>query len=217
MELVNEERKAIKSQSVIIEGISEEPLLPAPIKVETVTPVDEEKYQLWLKTNVFEQKQKGFFAAQIKVLLGDIHADTARKIAPLVKKYAADDIRLTVNQGFIIKYIRPEYLPHIFNALEPLGLAEPGFNSTADITACPGTDTCALGVTNSTGLAKKLEEVVREQYPALVEETNIKIKISGCMNACGQHMAANIGFHGSSIKKDNMVIPAMQIVDWRRY
>jgi sulfite reductase (ferredoxin) len=57
-----------------------------------------------------------------------------------------------------------------------------------------------------------LEEVVREEFPHLLEETNLKIKISGCMNSCGQHMAANIGFHGSSLKRDSRVIPAMQVV-----
>ncbi len=69
-----------------------------------------------------------------------------------------------------------------------------------------------MGVTNSTGLAAQLEEVIAEEYPSLIEESNLQIKISGCMNACGQHMAAQIGFHGSSIKKKPLVIPAMQIV-----
>ncbi len=213
MELVEAEKLALRQQSVPIDRMSVgAPEVPSLIPVESTPPTDPEQYELWLKTNVFQQKQKGFYAIHLKVLLGDIHANTARKLAPIVRKYAADDIRLTINQGMLLKYVRPEYLPHIFNALNNLGLADPGFNSTADITACPGTDTCALGVTNSTGLAKKLEEVIRQDFPHLIEETNIKIKISGCMNACGQHMAANIGFHGSSIKKKNLVIPAMQVV-----
>ena len=81
-----------------------------------------------------------------------------------------------------------------------------------DITACPGTDTCNLGVTNSTGLAKTLENFLDEEFEDLVFEAGIKIKISGCMNSCGQHMAANIGFHGSSIKNGALVIPAMVTV-----
>jgi sulfite reductase (ferredoxin) len=108
--------------------------------------------------------------------------------------------------------VRPEALPHLYNGLEAIGLGDPGFDSTADVTACPGTDTCALGVTNSTGIAQQLENVIREEYPQLLEETNVKIKISGCMNSCGQHIAANIGFHGSSLKRDAQVIPAMQVV-----
>jgi len=212
MELVNEERKAVKHQTVEID-INTVP--DAPINSETPptqTPYDQDKYDVWLTNNVVEQKQKGYYAIQIRVLLGDIKAPEARALAALIQKYAADDLRLTVNQGILLKYVRKEAIPHLFNELTKLGLGEPGFNSLADITACPGTDTCALGVTNSTGLAGKLEEVVMEEYPHLIGASHIQIKISGCMNACGQHMAANIGFHGSSIKRKPLVIPAMQIV-----
>ena len=173
---------------------------------------NQEKYQKWYKTNVFEQKQKGYYGVYIKVLLGDISSDKARELAAIVKKYAADDIRMTMNQNVLLKYIHPDHLPELFTALDKLGFAEPGFDSIADITACPGTDTCNLGVTNSTGLAKILETMISEDFPHLIEENHIKIKISGCMNACGQHMAANIGFSGSSIKKSGLVVPAMQVV-----
>jgi len=211
--LAEEERLALKNQTVEIDVPEEEqPDLPTEIQIPTATPHDAAKYETWLSTNVYEQKQKGFYAVQLRVILGDIKAPEARKLAALVKAYAADDIRMTVNQGMLLRYVRPEVLPHLFNELTKLGLAKPGFNTIADITACPGTDTCALGVTNSTGLAGRLEEVIQEEYPALIDETNIKIKISGCMNACGQHMAANIGFHGSSIKKRPLVVPAMQVV-----
>jgi len=173
---------------------------------------NQKKYDAWLGANVFEQKQKGFYGVNLRLALGDIGAERARRFAALVKEYAADDIRITVNQGFGLRFVRKQHLPHLFNQLDALGLGEPGFDTIMDITACPGTDTCALGVTNSTGLTTKLEEVLRTEYPHLVNERNIKIKISGCMNSCGQHMAANIGLHGSSIKRGTLVYPAMQIV-----
>ena len=211
--LVEKERKAIKHQSFPIdENKIGEVQIPEYKNPLTSVPHDVRKFEQWIQTNVFEQKQKGYFAAKIKVRLGDIHAETARQFAKLVKSYAGDDIRISVNQGFVIKYLRQEYLPHIFNELDKLGLGDPGFDSIADITACPGTDTCNLAVTNSTGLSNKLEEVITTEYYHLISEADIKIKISGCMNACGQHMAANIGFHGSSIKRSKLVIPAMQIV-----
>ncbi len=171
-----------------------------------------EKFEAWISSNVFEQKQVGWFAANIKLFLGDLSAEKARKLAAAVNAYAADDIRLTVNQGILIRFIPPAYLPALFNKLDEIGLAEPGFDGIADVTACPGTDTCNLAVTNSTGLAGALEELARNEYSQLISDKNIKIKISGCMNSCGQHMAASIGFHGSSIKKNGKVIPAMQIV-----
>jgi sulfite reductase (ferredoxin) len=96
--------------------------------------------------------------------------------------------------------------------LNGLGLALPGFDSTTDITTCPGTDTCNLGITNSMGIAEVLENMMHEEYPDLIYNQDIKIKISGCMNSCGQHGLAQIGFHGSSIKHGAHVIPALQVM-----
>jgi len=214
MELVKQEWKALKNKTVAIDRnlVPEEAPLGQGIVPADVKPVDEHWYNEWLRTNTFEQKQKGYFGIYVRIVLGDLPSEKARKLAAVIKDYAADDIRFTVNQGLLLKFIRPEALPFWFNKLHELGLALPGADSTADITACPGTDTCALGVTNSTGLSKILEELIREEYPDMIDEKFFKIKISGCMNACGQHMAANLGFHGSSFKHGELVIPAMQVV-----
>ncbi|MEL7159912.1 MAG: nitrite reductase, partial [Bacteroidota bacterium] len=136
----------------------------------------------------------------------------SRLLAGLIKEFASDDVRLSVQQGMVLRYVPPSALPHLFNGLYALNLGLPGYDTTADITACPGTDTCALGVTNSTGLTTVLEKLVRDEFPEMVTEDDIRIKISGCMNGCGQHMAANIGFHGSSIRVGQKIAPAMQVV-----
>ena len=170
------------------------------------------KFQTWLKTNVFEQKQAGWYAVQLRVLLGDMHADTARALAQIVKQYAADDIRVTVNQGYLLRFIKPENLPAVFDALDALGLAEPGFDTTADITTCPGTDTCNLAISSSYGITRALERMMHDEFPDLIFNDDIKIKISGCMNGCGQHSVANIGYHGSSLKNGAYVLPALQVL-----
>lgn len=212
MKLIDEERTAIKSRSFTIDPTQERPELPAPKTVESMEIEDWEAFQDWKRTNVFEQKQSGYFGVWLRVPLGDIHSGTARQLADMVRDYTADDIRVTVNQGLLLRYIRKDLLPVVYQKLRELNLAKPGFNSTHDITACPGSDTCNLAVTNSTALSLKLEELLQSEFKGLIDESNIKIKISGCMNACGQHMAANIGFHGSSIKNGTLVIPAMQVV-----
>jgi sulfite reductase (ferredoxin) len=96
--------------------------------------------------------------------------------------------------------------------LEEVGFADAGFDSVSDITACPGTDTCNLGISNSTSVAKVLESVIKDEYPDLIYNKDIKIKISGCMNSCGQHGVASIGFHGSSMKAAGKVLPAVQVL-----
>lgn len=212
MNLVEIEKKAIKTHSYVVDrDILGEYHIPQE-NFDKVAPVDQEAYDKFVKTNVFEQKQKGYYAVQLRVLLGDISSDNARKLAPIVKKYASKDIRITVNQGLLLRFVRPESLPALYNELKAIGFAEPGFDSTADITACPGTDTCNLGIASSTGLSIELERLMHEEFPDLIYNNDIKIKISGCMNGCGQHSIASIGFHGMSIKKGDHVLPAMQLM-----
>jgi sulfite reductase (ferredoxin) len=211
--LVEEERTAIKNKSFKIElDTLPEPIIPTTEVDKNAVAVDADKYERWFKTNVFEQKQKGFYAVQVKLLNGDMKTDIARSFAAIADKYADKDIRITVNQGYMLKFVKPEYLVTLFNELNNIGFAEPGFDSTADITACPGTDTCNLGIASSTGLTEELEKVMKEEYKDIIYNTDIKIKISGCMNACGQHSAANIGFHGMSLKSGELVLPAMQVL-----
>lgn len=211
MKLVNEERKALKGYHWPIDetiGRVEQPN-PPHREVEVSNPT---AFENWKRTNTFVQKQTEFRGIWVRVPLGDINAETARKLAGLVEQCAAHDIRVTANQGLLIKYVKPGLLPLFFQELTALGLAKAGFDSTHDITSCPGSDTCNLAVTNSTALSTTLEQMLENDFEHLIDERNIKTKISGCMNACGQHMAANIGFHGSSIKHKGLVVPAMQVV-----
>jgi sulfite reductase (ferredoxin) len=173
---------------------------------------NDSRYQVWIKTNVFEQKQQNYFGVYLRILLGNIPSDKARELVKIASRYAADDIRITVNQGFLLKYVPRAALPSLFRELDQAGLANPGFDSVADITACPGTDTCNLGIASSTGISRELERVIRDEYPELIYNNDIKIKISGCMNSCGQHGLAQIGFHGSSFKAGDKVVPALQLL-----
>jgi sulfite reductase (ferredoxin) len=137
----------------------------------------------------------------------------SRKFADVVDAYASNELRVTVNQGYLIRFVREKALKHLFNALDNLGLAEPGFDSVADVTACPGTDSCNLGISDSSQISLELERVIKNEYPDLIYNHDIKIKISGCPNSCGQHGIASIGFHGSTIKdKQGKVLPALVVM-----
>jgi sulfite reductase beta subunit-like hemoprotein/uncharacterized protein (UPF0332 family) len=214
MGLVEEERKALKNKTYQVDSGAVSQPEPGPV-VPGPAPVveDEKKYKRWTETNVIKQKQDGFFGVYVKLLLGDLSSDRARKFADVVDAYASPELRITVNQGYLIKYVRPEALPHLFIALDKLGLAEPGFDSVGDVTACPGTDSCALGISDSTQISKEFERVIKTEYPDLIYNQDIKIKISGCPNSCGQHGLASIGFHGSTIKdKQGKVMPALVVL-----
>lgn len=214
MELVEEERKAIKNKSYAINtNLLPEPELCTVTSFPEVSGMDETQYNHWLKTNVFQQKQEGFYGVYVRVELGNLSSERSRKFADVVDAHASNELRITVNQGYLLRYVRPEALRHLYAELKALDLADPGFDSIGDITACPGTDSCNLGISSSYGIALALEKVIKEEYPDLIYNTDIKIKISGCPNSCGQHGLASIGFHGSTIKdKSGKVMPALVIL-----
>ena len=144
--------------------------------------------------------------------LGDFYTKGARKLAELIKKYAGNEMRLTLRQDILIRHVRKEFLPFFYSELKKLDYANSGYDKTIDITACPGTDTCNLGIASSTGIAEVLEAILKEEYAQFIHQKDITIKISGCMNACGQHNMAEIGFQGMSIKVGNTVAPALQVL-----
>lgn len=207
---VNLEKKALAHQTFKVE-YEEIEIIKNQIEVPTDVSVDE-NFIHWKATNLIQQKQNGLFTIGIKVKLGDFYTKQARFLADLAHQYASSEIRLTLRQNIIIPHVREDLLPFFYQELKKIGLADIGFNSTADITACPGTDTCNLGIASSTGIAKVLEEVLQNEYPQYLNNKEILIKISGCMNACGQHNMAHIGFQGMTIKVGQQVAPALQVL-----
>lgn len=212
VELVEAEVKALKVHSFEIDDASKWDV-EIPTQLSEVKAEDTPSYATWLATNTFEQKQKGLHAVYVRILNGNISSDTSRSLIEKLEGYIGNDIRITINQGMMLKYVPTQNLPYVYQVLSTHQLAAPGANSVANITACPGTDTCNLAISDSTNITSKLEEVISQDFPELIYDNEIKIKISGCMNSCGQHGMASIGFHGSSLKApDKRVLPALQVL-----
>ena len=213
LRLVDEEKKALSHQIVEIDTTAFSDEIPATLlevpKVEIEAQV---AFEAWKKSNVIAQKQAGYVAIGIKVQLGDFYTDKARVLAELIKNYAANELRFSLRQDILIRHIKVENLPFFYQELTKLDFVSLGYNSIADITACPGTDTCNLGIASSTGIAVELERVLTTEYPQYQNNQEITIKISGCMNACGQHNMAHIGFQGMSINSGKLVAPALQVL-----
>ncbi|MBP1650596.1 MAG: Sulfite reductase (ferredoxin), partial [Bacteroidetes bacterium] len=176
--LVTEEFTAIGNKVYEVDAAVWPETAPAPADavVPAFTIKDPQKYEAWKATNTFEQKQAGYYGAYVRVPLGNISSVVSRQLVEALRPVIANDVRVTANQGLLLKYIQPAHLPYVFSALEAAGFAEPGFNSIADITACPGTDTCNLAISSSTGISTALELVIQEEFPALVYNKDIKIK-----------------------------------------
>ena len=213
LRLVEEEKKALSYQTVEIDTTAFDGAIPAPLlEAPKVVIEDTAAFEAWKKSNVIAQKQAGYVAIGIKVLLGDFYTDKARALAELIKNYAANELRFSLRQDILIRHVKEENLPFFYQELAKLDFVALGYNTISDITACPGTDTCNLGIASSTGIAVELERVLETEYPQYSNNQEITIKISGCMNACGQHNMAEIGFQGMSINSGKLVAPALQVL-----
>jgi len=172
-----------------------------------------ERYNRWLETNIREQRQDGYVTVSVALPLGDITADQLRGLSDIVRRFTTGTIRTTVEQNFVIRWISKADLPDLFSALESVSLSEPGACNILDIVACPGTDTCKLGISSSRGLAGELRKRLAEKSFELDKAVqNLHIKISGCFNSCGQQHVADIGFYGVNRIIQGYQVPHFQVV-----
>jgi sulfite reductase (ferredoxin) len=172
----------------------------------------------WLRHNVAAQRQPGFYTVTIAAPLGDLTVSQAREVARLARTLCAVDeptpaLRLSIHQNIIFRWVPSDKLGELHRGLLAIDLADPSAHTIADITSCPGTDTCKLGIASSRGLAAELRRRLREtldhQDPRVA---TLRIKVSGCFNSCGQHHVADIGFFGVSRKHAGVAVPHFQVV-----
>ena len=171
------------------------------------------EFRAWHKTNVRGQRQDGYAVVTVKLPLGDITSDQFRSLSDIAGEFTGDNVRLTVEQNIVLRWVREADLPRLHAALEAVDLAQAGAETIADLTSCPGTDTCKLGIASSRGLTAELSRQVQALDLASEEALQgLRIKASGCFNSCGQHHIADLGFYGISRKKGNRLVPHFQVV-----
>lgn len=170
-------------------------------------------FDAWFRTNVYRQRQPGYSAVTVALPLGDFTPRQARALADLARTYIPGTLRLTVDQNILLRWVSDADLPALHAELEDAGLGQPGAGTVVDVTACPGTDTCKLGISSSRGLAGVLRERLAARAATMDEAVrNLTIKVSGCFNSCGQHHVADLGFYGVSRKKGNYTVPHFQVL-----
>jgi len=163
-------------------------------------PFGDKAFEDWKKTNVARHRAPGYAIATISLktvgqIPGDASADQMDMIADLVDEYSLGEVRVSHEQNLVLPHVRQRDLPAIFSRLQALDLAAPNSGLITDIIACPGLDYCDLANARSIpiaqDIAKKFADIGRQQ-----EIGELKIKISGCINACGHHHAGHIGILG---------------------
>jgi sulfite reductase beta subunit-like hemoprotein len=170
---------------------------------------DSPEYERWRKTNVFPQKQEGYYYVFVTLPAGDITYDQFSALGRVSRRYAGGVLRTTRTQNLVFRWIRQDLLGDLYADLKKAGLAQQGAHSVFNVVGCPGADTCNLAITHSHTLALELHERF-SQIPEMAMADDLKdldIKVSGCPNSCGQHHIADIGFYGSAQRVQGKMAP----------
>jgi sulfite reductase (NADPH) hemoprotein beta-component len=155
-------------------------------------------FALWVKNNTHTHKQPGYVVVTISLkptggIPGDASADQIRLMADLAADYSFDELRVTHAQNIVLPHVRKDQLHALWQKLAAAGLGAANLDQIGDIIACPGLDYCSLANARSIPVAQKISE----RFAAKEEEIGeLKLKISGCINACGHHHAGHIGILG---------------------
>jgi sulfite reductase (NADPH) hemoprotein beta-component len=161
----------------------------------------------FLRTNVQPQKQAGFALVTVTVPLGDLTSGRLRVLASLARGFGDGTVRTTVGQNLLLRWVRADRVAELYSLLRRAGLAETDPESLADVTSCPGAESCKLAVTQSRGLARDLSDHFRTDPALLDRAAGLVVKVSGCPNGCGLHHVAGLGFQGGLRKVDGKPVP----------
>jgi len=164
-------------------------------------------YELWCSSNVFPQKQQDWCAVTVRAPLGDLNARALRCVARIADRFCGGRVQVSISQNLLLRWVHHSFVNRVYDELHRAGLARAGADGLADITRCPGADTCQIAITHSRGLAEALVPLVEGGFGDLPELQRLSIKISGCMNSCGQHHIADLGFYGASESVNGRDLP----------
>jgi sulfite reductase (ferredoxin) len=170
---------------------------------------EDAEFQHWARDSVVEHKRPGFRGVHVRLKLGDITADRARDLARVVRRFSAGQLRVSIDQNLYLPWVLEEDLVDLHHALKEVSLGEPEAGTVTDVTTCPGSDTCRLGIASAKGLGSAISEAFTNglgQYSDLARP--LRIKISGCPNGCAQHSISNIGFHAAALSHNGRTVPA---------
>ena len=170
----------------------ERPIAEAAIRV------TERPFDRWVARNTHAHRQPGYAIVTISLkpiggIPGDASADQMDAIADLAERHSFDEVRVTHEQNLVLPHVRLGDLPEVYRALKAIGLAEANAGLATDIIACPGLDYCALANARSIPIAQRISERLAARQDQIGD---LKIKISGCINACGHHHVGHIGILG---------------------
>lgn len=174
--------------------------LPARSEAFETAKAHDPAFARFVRNNVRAHKQPGYAIVEVSLKAqeqtpGDASADQLDVVADLAERYGFNDLRVTHAQNLVLPHIKLDDLPTVFAALQAANLATPNIDLVSDIIACPGLDYCALANARAIPIAQDIARQFADLDRA-EQVGELKIKISGCINACGHHHVAHIGILG---------------------
>lgn len=168
-------------------------------------------FTLWKERFVSKQKQKGLNSVSIPVHLGNLSADILEDFADFLINFGGDVIRFTMRQNILLRNIPAEYLGNVFNSLINNKFETNKTKLVNSLVACTGADTCRLGICLSQGVLGALKKKIQKSDIGHNGLSDLNINISGCPNACGQHIIADLGFFGR-VGRNDRIYPSYNVV-----
>jgi sulfite reductase (ferredoxin) len=167
------------------------------------------QFEVWVRDSVVQHKHEAFRGVHVRLKLGDITSTRGRQLAQVARQFSISQLRVSIGQNIYLPWVDVEKLQDLYLALRQIELGASGVNTVQDVTTCPGSDTCRLGIASAKGLGSAISDAFNgplAQYRELARD--LRIKISGCPNGCAQHTVANIGFHAAAMSHDGRTMPA---------
>jgi sulfite reductase beta subunit-like hemoprotein len=194
----------------------ERPEAPADLH-EVITHSGTPAFRAWAATNTRPQRQNGYSMAFVTLPRGDFTAGQMEGLAALVEAHGNGTLRTTQDQNLLLRWVKSEELPAVYRALESIGLGLGDAGRLLDPTSCPGAESCKIAVTGSRELALAVKNSLTAAAgnggkDLVAAAADLRIKISGCPNSCGQHHVAGIGFHGAAKHAGARAVPAYQML-----
>lgn len=154
----------------------------------------------WYNNNTAEHRQSGYRIVNVSlkehgVAPGDATDEQMDALADIAEQYSFGEIRVTHEQNLVLADVREQDLLTVWKALDEHRLATPNIGSVNDMICCPGLDFCSLANATSIDIAKQINEKF-DDFQELYDIGEVKLKMSGCMNACGHHHVGHIGILG---------------------
>ncbi len=193
-----------RKQRAVIEALHRrQPLMPGAAWREPLQ-------ELTMPANGVITQHDGNAALLLNIFRGDLTPEQCHAIADVCRQVDASGLRVTTEQGMVITGIAEERLEHALKALAVAGLSGERACGITDVVACPGTETCRLGITSSRGLAEAIRPLLQE-FEKDAALAGLNVKMSGCQHSCARHHVADLGFHGLAKKVQGRAVPHYQL------